>query len=119
MSNQRLLSVTIKPEVQANNPDDTRKKNHQSIQIKSINQSIKEEDTQNVSTSKDTQKPPVSKHAPIPKKHHPSGEGWWVKPVDSPYVEAVWTPKCTAKTTTWEPIANPPKFFSYLEKFEF
>ena len=45
------LSVTIKPEVQAINPT----------------QSIKE----------DTQKPPVSKHAPIPKKP-PSGEGWWV-----------------------------------------
>ena len=85
MSNQRLLSVTIKPEVQAINPDGPRKK---------IHQSIKEEDTQ---------KPPVS---PIPKKHHPSGEDWWVKPVDSPYVEAVRTPKCTANTTTWKPIAN-------------
>ena len=98
MSNQRLLSATIKPEVQAINPDGPRKKIHQSIQIKkSINQSVKEE--------------------PLLKKQ-PSGEGRWVKPVDSPYVEAVWTPICKAKTTTWEPIANPPKFFSYLEKFE-
>ena len=71
-----------------------------------LNQSIKEEDTQKPSVSQDT-------------KTNPSGEGWWVKLVDSPYVEAVWTPKCTAKTTTWEPIANPPKYFSYLEKFEF
>ena len=31
-----------------------------------INQSIKEEDTQRGSTNKDTQKPPLSKHAPIP-----------------------------------------------------
>ena len=37
MSNQRLLSATIKPEVQAINPDGPRKKIHQSIQIKSIN----------------------------------------------------------------------------------
>ena len=83
-----------------------------------INQSIKEEDTQRGSTSKDTQKPPVSKHAPIHKQpsgagapipKQPSGEGWWVKPVDSPYEEAAWTPKCTAKTTTWEPIAKTPK----------
>ena len=40
MSNQRLLSVTIKPEVQAINPDGPCKKIHQSMQIKSINQSI-------------------------------------------------------------------------------
>ena len=45
MSNQRLLSITIKSEVQAINPDGPRKKIHQSIQIKkeSINQLIKEE----------------------------------------------------------------------------
>ena len=100
MSNQRLLSATIKPEVQAINPDGPRKKIHQSIQIKKY-QSIKEEPKKQ------------------PSGEEPSGEGRWVKPVDSPYVKAEWTPICKAKTTTWEPIANPPKFFSYLEKFEF
>ena len=90
MSNQRLLSATIKPEVQAINPDGPRKKIRESIQIKKY-QSIKEE----------------------PKKQ-PSGEGRWVKPVDSPYVEAEWTPICKAKTTTWVPIDNHPTFFSYF-----
>lgn len=76
MSNQRLLSATIKPEVQAINP---------------INQSVKEE----------LRKQP-SGEEPLLKKQ-PSGEGRWVKPVDSPYVEAEWTPICKAKTTTWVP----------------
>ena len=101
MSNQRLLSATIKPEVQAINPDGPRKKIRESIQLKKyINQSIKEEDTKPL-FSQDTKK-------------QPHGEGWWVKPVDSPYVEAEWTPICKAKTTTWVPIDNPPSFFSYL-----
>ena len=95
MSNQRLLSATIKPEVQAINPDGPRKKIHQSIQIKKY-QSIKEEPKKQ------------------PSGEEPSGEGRWVKPVDSPYVEAVWTPICKAKTTTWVPIDNPPSFFSYF-----
>ena len=97
---------------------------HQNLKSKrQINQSIKEEDTQRGSTCKDTQKfictisTSVSKQAPIPKQ--PFGEGWWVKPADSPYVEAVRTPKCTAKTTTWEPIAIPPKKISYLESLNF
>ena len=41
-----------------------------------LNQSIKEEDTQ---------KPPVRQDT----KKQSSGEGSWVKPVDSPYVKAV------------------------------
>ena len=62
MSNQRLLTVTIKPEVHAINPDGTRKKIHQSIQIKSsINQLIKEEDTLKPPVSQDTKKHPSGK----------------------------------------------------------
>ena len=103
MSNQRLLSATIKPEVQAINPDGPRKKIHQSIQIKKyINQSVKE-----VSSKQPSGEEPLL-------KKQPSGEGRWVKPVDSPYVEAEWTPICKAKTTTWVPIDNPPSFFSYF-----
>ena len=38
------------------------------------------------------------------------GEGRWIKPVDSPHVEAQWYPKTSnASTTTWVQIANPPK----------
>ena len=36
----------------------------------------------------------------------PPGEGRWVKPVDSPNVQAMWLPKSAATTTTWEPIPN-------------
>ena len=36
----------------------------------------------------------------------PPGEGRWVNPVDSPNVQAMWLPKSTATTTTWEPIPN-------------
>ena len=114
MSNHRLLSVAINPDVQAINPDGPRKKIHQYIQMKkeSINQSIKE-DTQKPTTS-------TSKHltAPISKKQQRSGEGWWVKPMDCPYVDAVWTPKCAAKTTTWKLIANPPKKKIYFTSDE-
>ena len=87
---------------------------HQSIQIikesSVINQSIKQ-DTQDfqkhkTSTGYETTSKPK-------KQEQYSGEGWWVKPVDSPYVEAMWVPKCTAKTTSWEPIPNPPKFFYF------
>ena len=49
----------------------------------------------------------------MPKKQQPSGEGWWVKPLDSPND---WTSNCTAKTKTWEPIANhPKKYFLFYE----
>ena len=34
----------------------------------------------------------------------PPGEGGWVKPVNSPNVQAMWLPKSAATTTTWEPI---------------
>ena len=43
-------------------------------------------------------------------KTNPLEKDGGFKPVDSPYVEVVWTPKCASKTTTWEPIANPPNF---------
>ena len=46
----------------------------------SINQYIKDTQKSTVSTSQKTND--------IPKKQ-PSGEGWWVKLVDSPYVEAL------------------------------
>ena len=111
MSNQRSKDVKIKPEVLAINNDGPPKKIHQSIRLikesSVINQSIKQ-------YTQDCQKPITSTGygtTSIPKKHQCSGEGWWVKPVDSPYVEAVWVPKCTAKTRSREPIPNPPKFF--------
>ena len=107
MSNQRLLSATIKPEVQAINPDGPRKKIRESIQIKKyINQSVKEEHRKQPSGEE-----------PLLKKQ-PSGEVLWVKPVDSPYVKAEWTPICKAKTTTWVPIDKPPSFFSYFTDVE-
>ena len=112
MSNQRLLSVTIEPEVQSINNDGPRKKNHQSKQIKkeSINQSIKE-DTQKPTDSTSKATAQVNQ-----KKKQPSGEGWWVKPVDRTYVETVRTPKCSENTTTTK--ANPPNFFYFLRDDE-
>ena len=55
---------------------------------------------------------PPAPQPPQPKKqkNQPPGEGRWIKPVDSPHVEAKWYPKTSTSTTTWVPIANPPKF---------
>ena len=41
----------------------------------------------------------------------PPGEGRWVKPVDSPNVEAVWIPKSTKTTTTWIPLPGVSRAF--------
>ena len=46
---------------------------------------------------------------PKRQKMQPAGEGRWIKPVDSPNVQAKWYPKSTTSKSTWVPIANPPK----------
>ena len=58
--------------------------------------------------------PPAPQPPQPPKrqKKQPPGEGRGIKPVDSPHVEAKWYPKTSTSTTTWVPIANPPKFIN-------
>ena len=40
------------------------------------------------------------------RRTQPPGEEGSVKPVDSPNVQAMWLPKSTATTSTWEPMPN-------------
>ena len=71
-----------------------------------INQSIKQDTI-------DFQKPKTSTVCGTVqnKQKQCSAEGWWIKPRNIPYVEAVKIPKATAKTTSLEPIPNPPIFY--------
>ena len=46
-------------------------------------------------------------------KIQPPGEGRWIKPVDSPHVQAQWYPassSSSSSTTTWVPSHVPRKF---------
>ena len=49
---------------------------------------------------------------PQPKKQkiQPAGEGRWIKPVDSPHVEAQWYPAKKSSATAWVPPHVPRKF---------
>ena len=44
---------------------------------------------------------PIKQEQP---RAQPTGEGCWVKPVDIVNVKAMWLPKSTSTTTTWEPM---------------
>ena len=52
------------------------------------------------------------------KRVQPPGEGRWVKPVDSPNVEAVWVQKSTETTTTWEPLPGASRAFLHFSSDE-
>ena len=56
-------------------------------------------------------KPPAPQ-PPQPKKQkiQPVGEGRWIKPVDSPHVEAQWYPTKKSSATAWVPPHVPRKF---------
>ena len=55
---------------------------------------------------------PLPAQPPQPKKQkiQPVGEGRWIKPVDSPHVEAQWYPTKKSSATAWVPPHVPRKF---------
>ena len=60
---------------------------------------------------------PPAPQPPQPKKqkNQPPGEGRWIKPVDSPHVQAQWYPassssSSSSSSTTWVPSHVPRKF---------
>ena len=55
---------------------------------------------------------PAAPQPPQPKKQkiQPVREGRWIKPVDSPHVEAQWYPTKKSSATAWVPPHVPRKF---------
>ena len=57
---------------------------------------------------------PPAPQPPKPKKqkNQPPGEGRWIKPVDSPHVQAQWYPASSSSSSskTWVPSHVPRKF---------